>query len=62
MFSSVTIGILVALSAVAWTYTKVQRRTGNNTKNSVIVSGMAGLFAFILVVTVMSLIDKAMQK
>jgi hypothetical protein len=57
MFSSVTIGILVALSASAWVYNVTMRRTGNNTHNSIVTAAIAGVFAFVIIVTVLSLID-----
>lgn len=55
--SGVAIGILAALSIAAWSYTKADRRTGGNVKNSSIMAGFAGLATFILVVTIMSIID-----
>lgn len=60
MFSSVAIGILAALSAAAWSYTKAERRTGGNVKNSSIVAGFTALVVFILVVTILKIIDSSL--
>jgi hypothetical protein len=50
MFSNVTIGILFGLGIAAWVYNKVQRHSGGNTKNALIVGGLVGVLAFVLVV------------
>lgn len=50
------ISLLVTLSAGTWIYTKLQRRSGNNTKQSVVASGVAALFVFIVVFSVLTLV------
>lgn len=55
MFSNLTIGFLVAVSAGTWVYSKMQRQTGGNTQNSLIVAGFAALGAFLVIVTVLQL-------
>jgi hypothetical protein len=55
MFSNVTIGILFGLGVAAWVYSKVQRRSGGNTKNALIVGGLVGVLAFAFVVLVLGI-------
>lgn len=43
------IAFLVAISASVWIYGKFMRKTGNNTKSSVIAVVMIGIFIFFLV-------------
>lgn len=62
MFSAVAVGILVALSTFAWVYTWTMRRTGNNSKSAMITAGIAALFAFLIVASVVSMIDSALNK
>lgn len=61
MFSGVMIGILVALSVSTWVYTHTLRRTGGNTKSSLITGGLAGLASFVLIVTVVATIDQMLK-
>lgn len=62
MFTAPMIGLLAALSASVWVYSKIMRRTGGNTKNALVVAAIAGLFAFILVVTIVSMVDNSLAK
>jgi hypothetical protein len=55
--SSIVVAIMVAAGAGAWVFEKTMRRTGGNTKSALLVSGVAGGFSFVLVWSVMSLID-----
>lgn len=57
MFTGPMIGLLVALSAATWVYTKSMRRSGGNTNNSLVVAGIAGLFAFFLTLAALSVAD-----
>lgn len=61
MFSGVAIGILVALSAAAWVYSVTMRRTGNNTKSAVTTAAIAGAFSFIIIVSVVAMIDSSLN-
>lgn len=56
MFSNMMIGFLAAIGFAAWVFSKMQRQTGGNTSNSLVVAGGAGLVLFLLVVTVMALV------
>lgn len=56
--SNALIAFLVALGATVWVYTKQMRRSGGLTRNSLIVAGVAGLFVFFLLLTVLSLIPR----
>ena len=56
MFTNFTIGILLGLGASAWVYSKMMRKTGNNTKTALIVAGVAGAVALLLAVTLLNFI------
>ncbi|MCA9331832.1 hypothetical protein KC968_02730 [Candidatus Saccharibacteria bacterium] len=55
MFSNVLIGFLAGIGFGAWVFSKIQRQTGGNTTNSLVVAGGAGLVLFIAIVTLMAL-------
>ena len=55
MFSNMMIGFLAGIGFAAWVFAKMQRQTGGNTSNSLVVAGGAGLVLFLLVVTLMAL-------
>lgn len=61
MFSAGMIGLLVALSAIAWVYTKAMRQTGGNTKTAATVAGLAGVISFIVILTVVNLVDSSLN-
>lgn len=50
------IAFFVALGAGMWAYNKTMRSTGSNTKNSLTVAGVAGLFAFVIALIIIGLI------
>lgn len=56
MFSNAMIGFLAAIGFAAWVFSKMQRQTGGNTTNSLIVAGGSGLVLFLLVVTIMAFV------
>lgn len=56
MFSNAMIGFLAGVGFAAWVFSKMQRQTGGNTTNSLIVAGGAGLVLFLAVVTIMALV------
>lgn len=56
MFSNLTVGIIFGIGFSAWVYGKIQRSTGGNTKNSLIGAALCGLFACLVVVTVMGML------
>lgn len=55
MFSNAMIGFLAAIGFAAWVYAKMQRQTGGNTTNSLIVAGGAGIILFLIVITGLAL-------
>ncbi len=57
MFTAPVIALLAALSASAWTYSMAMRRSGNNSQTAGIVSALAGVISFIIVWSIVSLID-----
>ncbi|HSX27564.1 MAG TPA: hypothetical protein VLG25_02175 [Patescibacteria group bacterium] len=56
MLSNGLVGLMLGAGVAAWVYGQVQHRTGNNTQNSLIVAGIAGLFTFLIVVTAIGII------
>lgn len=56
MLSNVMVGFLAGIGSAAWVYSKMQRQTGGNTQNSMIVAGIAGLGAFLFLITLLQLV------
>lgn len=56
MLSNGLVGLMLGAGVAAWVYGQVQHHTGNNTQNSLIVAGIAGLFTFLIVVTAIGII------
>lgn len=50
------IAFFVAVSVTVWVYTKISRKTGGNTQNSLVVAGAAGLFTFLIALMLLGLI------
>lgn len=51
------IAFIGALGFGGWVYSKIQRKTGGNTSNSLIVAGGAGLVFFILLLMILNFIS-----
>lgn len=49
------IAFLAAVGFAGWVYAKMQRQTGGNTSNSIVVAGGAGLVLFLVVVTLLQM-------
>lgn len=56
MFSDFAIGIYFGIGLSGWMYAKMQRQTGGNTTNSLVVAGGAGLLGFLLVFTLLGIV------
>ncbi len=52
--------LLFALGFAAWIYSKTYRSTGGNTQTTVIVSGISGIFAFVIFILILSALDRAL--
>lgn len=50
------IAFLIAIGAAAWIYNKFMQRTGSLTQRSLIATGVSGLFIFLVVFIILSLI------
>ena len=48
---NVLIALLVAVGFSAWVYAKLMRRTGNNTKNSIVTAAVLAVIVFFVVWT-----------
>jgi hypothetical protein len=57
MFSGVLIGFIVAISSGTWVYTKIMRRTGNNTRSAATTAAIFGAIAFVVTVTLVATVD-----
>lgn len=57
MFSGVFIGFIAAASTGTWVYTKVMRRTGNNTQQAYTTAGIAAAAAFVIFLTLVWTVD-----
>ena len=50
------IALLASIAAATWLYTVLQRKTGNNTKSSLIAAGIAGVLLFALMLVILGFI------
>ena len=50
------IAFLAAVGFAGWVYAKMQRQTGGNTSNSVLVAGGAGLVLFLFVIALLGFV------
>lgn len=55
------VALLFALGFATWVYSKVMRTTGGNTKNSVTVAAIAGLFGFVALLLILKMVENALQ-
>ncbi len=58
MFSGTVIALMLGAGTSAWVYSQVMRRTGNNTKSSVIVAGVAFVMVFFMIWSIVTVIDQ----
>jgi hypothetical protein len=56
--STVVISLFFALGVSAWLYTKLQKYSGNNTKQTLTVLGFAALVLFFITWSILNLIFK----
>lgn len=52
------VALLFAVGLGTWAYTKIMRSTGGNIQSSAITAGIAGLFAFVIMLMILNSIDK----
>lgn len=57
---SALVAFLFAGGFATWVYAKIMRNTGGNTQNSLVVAGIAGVFAFIAMLLILNFVDKAL--
>jgi len=55
------IAFFVAGGAFMWVYSKTNRSTGGNVKNTVIVASTAAVFTFIIMLMILSMIPGASE-
>jgi hypothetical protein len=56
--SSVWVSLLFSVGAATWIYTKFQRSSGNNTKQSVTAACICGVLVFIIFLYLLNMITK----
>lgn len=56
--SNFVISLLIAAGSGTWIYTKLQRKSGNNTQQSLIASGISALILFIVLMVILNMIIK----
>lgn len=52
------IAFLAAIGISAWVYSKTMRRTGDNARNSIMVTVIIFAISYVLTLTVLALVDK----
>ncbi len=57
----VVVALLFAVGAGTWVYTKIMRSTGGNTKNSAITAGIAGIFAFVIMLLILNTVENMLK-
>ncbi len=50
------IALLAGLGAGGWVYSKFHHRTGGNVRNALVAGALAGVFAFIVIISLLSLL------
>lgn len=55
MFSNLTVGIIMGIGVAGWVYSKIYKRTGGNTQNSLVVAVLVGLLAAMVVVVILGM-------
>lgn len=59
--SILLVAILFAAGGGVWVYSTMMRRTGSNTKNSVIVAGVAAVFAFAFMLILLKMVENSLN-
>ncbi|MDZ7785890.1 MAG: hypothetical protein U5L95_02105 [Candidatus Saccharibacteria bacterium] len=54
--SNALIGFLLGAGVAAWVYSKMMSKTGNNTKQAITTAAIAAAVAFLMVVSLLSLV------
>lgn len=49
------IAFFIGLSASVWVYTKLMRKTGNNSQSSIMAAGVTGLLLFVVSLMALSM-------
>jgi hypothetical protein len=56
--SNVLISFMFSIGSCAWIYQKLQRYSGNNTQQSLVVSGIIGVVLFVIAISLLSMFVK----
>lgn len=59
MFSNLVVGFLMGIGVGGWVYSKAYRRTGGNNQSAVLVAGISGAVAWLVVTTLLGTIFKS---
>lgn len=58
MFSNLTIAILLGLGSSGWIYSRIQNKSGHNTRSSLIVAAVSGLAIVVIVTIILDMVFK----
>jgi len=61
MSSNILIGLIFGIGFGGWIYSKMYRRTGGNTSNSIIVAGLCGAAGWLFFTFVMMYISSLLE-
>lgn len=56
MFSDFAVSAYFAIGFGGWVYFKMQRKTGGNTTNSLVIAGGSGIVGFLVIFTLLGII------
>lgn len=56
--SNFVIALFFGLGSGAWVYNKIYRKTGGNTKNSLLVAGIAGAIGLVVILLILGAVVK----
>jgi uncharacterized membrane protein YdcZ (DUF606 family) len=51
------VALMFSAGFATWVYTKIQRKTGGNTQNSLVVSAIAFIFGFVFMLLVLGFVE-----
>lgn len=62
MMSNGLVAFIAALGAGGWVYMKALRKSGGNAKSSFVGAALVGVIVFIIMLSLLAMFDKYLQK
>ena len=59
--SALVIALFMSVGIATWVFNKVMERTGGNTKNSLVITGITAVFVFIITLTLLAILGKIIE-